>query len=147
MDAERLLDEAGLVILRALQDNARISFAELGRKVGLSGPAITDRVRKMEDAGIIMGYHAKVNPAKLGFEVTAYVRLRVSRENFQRVIALARDVREVRECHRASGEDDFLMKVIAPSREQLNRVFDQFRALGEIHVSVVLSTPVEKYSA
>lgn len=146
MDAERLLDEAGLVILRALQDNARISFAELGRKVGLSGPAITDRVRKMEDAGIIMGYHAKVNPAKLGFEVTAYVRLRVSRENFQRVIALARDVREVRECHRASGEDDFLMKVIVPSREQLNRVFDQFRPLGEIHVSVVLSTPVEKYS-
>ncbi|MBS1872248.1 MAG: Lrp/AsnC family transcriptional regulator [Acidobacteria bacterium] len=146
MDPERLLDETGLEILRALQDNARISFAELGRRVGLSGPAITDRIRKMEDEGIISGYHARVNPAKVGFPVTAYARLRVTRPNFQQVITLARNLREVRECHRASGDDDFLIKLIAPSREDLTSVFEQFRQFGEVHVSVVLSTPVEKYA-
>ena len=147
MESERLLDEAGLEILRALQDNARVSFAELGRKIGLSGPAITDRIRKMEDAGIIIGYHARVNPAKLGYPIVAYARMRVSRDHFQRVIALARDIAEVRECHRSSGDDDFLMKVVAASREALSGVFDQFRPYGEIHASVILSTPVEKYSS
>jgi Lrp/AsnC family transcriptional regulator, leucine-responsive regulatory protein len=146
MESERLLDEAGLEILRALQDNARVSFAELGRKIGMSGPAITDRIRKMEDAGIINGYHARVNPAKLGYPVVAYARLRVARDHFQRVIALARDIAEVRECHRSAGDDDFLLKVIAKSREDLNDVFDQFRPYGEVHASVILSTPVEKYS-
>jgi Lrp/AsnC family leucine-responsive transcriptional regulator len=146
MEPERLLDEAGLEILRALQDNARVSFAELGRKIGMSGPAITDRIRKMEDAGIINGYHARVNPAKLGYPVVAYARLRVGRDHFQRVIALARDITEVRECHRSAGDDDFLLKVIATSREALNDVFDQFRPYGEVHGSVILSTPVEKYS-
>ncbi len=133
-------------ILRALQDDARISFAELGRKVGLSGPAITDRVRKMEEAGIIAGYHAQVNLGKIGFPVTAFVRMGVSRENFQRVIALARDIPEVRECHHSSGDDTFLLKVMATSEEHLERLIDPFRSLGEVHTAVIVSTPVEKYS-
>lgn len=146
LDSGRLLDAAGVEILRALEDNARISFAELGRKVGLSGPAITDRVRKMEEAGIIAGYHAQVNSAKVGFPVIAYVRLRIGRENFQRVIALARDLPEVRECHHASGEDDFLLKVAASSNDHLARTVDGFRVFGDVFTSVVLSTPVQKYS-
>lgn len=133
-------------ILRALQDDARISFAELGRKVGLSAPAITDRLRKMEDAGIIAGYHARVNLAKIGFPVTAFVRMRVSRENFQKVIALARDTREVRECHHASGADTFLLKVVATSEEELERSMEPFEKFGEMQISIILSTPVEKYS-
>jgi Lrp/AsnC family leucine-responsive transcriptional regulator len=146
MEPERLLDDAGIEILRALQDDARISFAELGRKVGLSGPAITDRVRKMEEAGIIAGYHARVNPAKIGFPVTGFVRMRVARENFQRVIALARDTAEVRECHHSSGEDSFVLKVVTTTEERLDRLMDPFRECGEVHMSIILSTPVEKYS-
>lgn len=144
---ERLLDEAGMEILRALQDNARISFAELGRKVGLSGPAITDRVRKMEESGIIAGYHARVNSAKLGFPVTAFVRLRVARKDFQRVISMARDIPEVRECHHAGGDESFVLKVVASSEEHLNSSIEPFRPFGEVNLSVILSTPVEKYSA
>lgn len=146
MEPERLLDDAGMEILRALQDDARISFAELGRKVGLSGPAITDRVRKMEEAGIIAGYHARVNRAKIGFPVTGFVRMRVARENFQRVIALARDIAEVRECHHSSGEDSFVLKVVTTTEEQFDRLLDPFRECGEVHMSIILSTPVEKYS-
>ena len=146
METERLLDNAGKEILRALQDNARISFAELGRKVGLSGPAITDRVRKMEEAGIIAGYHARVNAAKIGFPVTGFVRMQISRENFQKVIAMARDTPEVRECHHSSGDDTFFLKVVATSEEQLERLMDPFRPFGEVHTAVIISTPVEKYS-
>lgn len=146
MEPERLLDEAGLEILRALQDDARIPFAQLGRKVGLSGPGIVERVRKMEEAGIIAGYHARINAAKLGYPVSAFVRLRVSRDHFQRVIALARDVREVRECHHAAGADTFLLKVVAASQDDLDQCVERFRQFGDVHTSVILSTPVEKYS-
>jgi Lrp/AsnC family transcriptional regulator, leucine-responsive regulatory protein len=147
MQPDRLLDEEGMEILRALQDDARISFAELGRKVGLSAPAITDRIRKMEESGIIAGYHARVNSAKLGLPIRACVRLRVAREDFQRVIALAREIPEVRECHHVSGSDTFLLRVIAASEDHLERSIDPFRPFGEVNLCVILSTPVEKYSA
>jgi Lrp/AsnC family leucine-responsive transcriptional regulator len=146
MESERLLDEAGIEILRALQDNARISFAELGRRVGMSPPAITERVRKMEEAGIIAGYHASVNAAKVGYPVSAFVRIQVRQEHFPDIITLARNTPEVRECHHASGEDAFVLKVMAGSADELERAVDAFRRFGQIHTSVIVSTPVEKYS-
>jgi Lrp/AsnC family leucine-responsive transcriptional regulator len=147
LDPDRLLDEAGVEILRALQENARISFAELGRKVGLSAPAISDRVRKMEEVGIIAGYHARVNSALIGNPVTAYARLRVDREYFQRVIALSRDLAVVRECYHAAGDDAFLLKLVASSEKHLEDTLDSFRNLGEVHTQLILATPVQKYSA
>src|SRR5215467_7996811 len=75
LEMERLLDETGWRILQELQQNARLSFSELGQRVGLSSPAVTERVRRMEDAGIITGYHAEVDPARLGFPVLAIIRM------------------------------------------------------------------------
>src|SRR5579875_2870126 len=75
LENEKLLDETGWQLLHELQQNARLSFSELGQRVGLSSPAVAERVRKMEDAGIITGYHAEVNPAKLGFPVMAIIRM------------------------------------------------------------------------
>lgn len=141
------MDDAGRAILRALQDDARISFAQLGRKVGLSAPAVADRVRKMEESGIIVGYQARVNSAKIGSPVTAFVWLRIARDDFQQAIALARDIPEVRECHRVTGEDTFILKVVASSEEHLEWSVNPFRQFGEVTVSLILSTPVEKYSA
>ena len=146
MEPERQLDDADVEILRALQDNARVSFAELGRKVGLSGPAITDRIRKMEETGIIRGYHADVNPAMLGYPVVARVGLRVAREHFHSVITMARDSQDVQSCHHTSGAEDFLLEIIAASAEALDRTIDRFRPFGEVRASVIISTPVEKYS-
>lgn len=144
MESGRLLDDAGLEILRALQENARVSIAELSRRVGMSAPAITERVRKMEETGIIAGYHARVSAAHTGYPVTAFVRLRVAQEQFPQIITLARDTPEVRECHHASGEDAFVLKLMASSAEQLDRAISRFRHFGEAHTSIVVSTPVEK---
>lgn len=144
MEPERLLDEAGAEILRALQENARVSFAELSRKLGMSAPAITDRVRKMEEAGIISGYHARVNPAKVGFPVTALVHLITSQEHFPAVITLARETPELRECHRVSDGDAFVLRFAAASGADLDRVVSAFSHFGPVRTWVVLSTPVEK---
>ncbi len=148
MEPDRLLDAAGLEILRALQDNARVSFAELGRKIGLSAPAVTDRVRKMEEAGIILGFHASINPAMHGLAVTAYAGLITPRENLQAIIALSRDLAQVRECHHCtSGQHALLLKVVAASLADLESVLDRFRPFGELRTFVVQSTPVQKYPA
>jgi Lrp/AsnC family leucine-responsive transcriptional regulator len=144
MESERLLDDAGLEILRALQENARISFAEIARKVRMSAPAITERVRKMEEAGIITGYHARVDAAKAGYPVTAFVRVRARQERFPDVITTARQLPEIRECHHAAGEDSFFLKVLAATPEDLARVAAEFSPFGEVRISVVVSTPVEK---
>ena len=75
LDIEKLLDETGWHILQALQENARLSFSELGQRVGLSSPAVAERVRRMEDAGIIKGYHAEIDTAKVGYPITAIIRI------------------------------------------------------------------------
>src|SRR4030042_4992706 len=80
LDNDKLLDATGWQILRELEANARLSFAELGRRVGLSLPAVAERVRKMEDAGIITGYRAQVDPARVGLPIRAFVRIRLERE-------------------------------------------------------------------
>lgn len=77
---EKLLDDIGWRLLEELQEDARLSYTELGRRVGLSTPAVMERIHKMEDAGIIMGYRAEVNPEKIGFHVTAFVRVGLERE-------------------------------------------------------------------
>lgn len=144
MESERLLDDAGLEILRALQENARISFAELSRKVGMSAPAITERVRKMEEAGIIIGYHARVDPGKAGYPVSAFLRVRARQEHYPIVITRARQTPQVRECHHASGDDSFVLKVIAGSTDEVAQVAAEFSPFGEVRISIIVSTPVEK---
>ncbi len=146
MEPERLLDDAGMEILRALQDNARISFAELGRKIGMSAPAITERVKKMEETGIIAGYHARVNSAMIGNRVTAFVRLRAAQGQFPNIIRLARQTPEVRECHHTFGDDAFLLKIVARSADQMDRALRPFHEFAEVRPSLLISTPVEKYS-
>src|ERR1700733_10063655 len=104
-DYERLLDPIGWSILTELQENARIQLAELGRRVGLSNPAVIERVRRMEEAGIITGYRAEINHGKIGLPVCAFIRIRVVGNLIPRVIDVAKKMPEVYECHRISGED------------------------------------------
>ncbi len=86
---EHLLDDIGWKILSELQQNARIPFAELGRIVGLSTPAVTERVHKMEEAGIIVGYRAHIDPAKVGLPILAFVNVKVGGENLVRFMEVA----------------------------------------------------------
>jgi Lrp/AsnC family leucine-responsive transcriptional regulator len=137
----KLLDNVGWEILATLQENARLSFAELGRRVGLSLPAVAERVRRMEEAGVITGYRAQVNAKKIGLPITAFVRLSVRGDQYPEVIALARTMPEVRECHHLTGADSFIMKVVAASIPHLESMITRLSSYGQTTTSIVLSSP------
>jgi len=141
---EKLLDDIGWHILHELQENARISFAELGRRVGLSIPAVTERVHRMEDAGIITGYHAEVNPEKVGYPITAFIRMNISGNVSGKIVALVGELTEVSECHRGTGGDSFIMKVRVSSVAHLEQVIEKLLPYGTTTTSIVLSSPVTK---
>ena len=145
LENERLLDETGWHILEALQENARLSFSELGQRVGLSSPAVAERVRRMEDAGIITGYRAEVNTAKIGYPITAIIRVSNSPgERCTRLSASAQEIPEVLECYRVTGSDSLVMKVMASSVEHLESLIDRISEHGQLTTSIVLSTVVDR---
>src|SRR5215469_13179423 len=151
LENEKLLDETGWQLLHELQQNARLSFSELGLRVGLSSPAVADRVRKMEDAGIITGYRAEVDPEKLGFPVMAIVRMtslarsgKYALASSKQVITLINQFPEVIECYRATGSDITMMLVIATSVGHLDDVIDRLGELGQTTTSILLAPPTIK---
>jgi Lrp/AsnC family leucine-responsive transcriptional regulator len=136
------LDETNLCLLRELQGNPRLTMAELGRRVGLSSPAVTERVRRLEETGVIAGYRVEINPAALGLPLAAYIRVRPNPGQLPSVVDLARRIPEVVECHRITGEDCFILKVLLPAMDQLDRLLDRFLAYGITTTSIVQSSPV-----
>ncbi len=145
LENERLLDETGWHILEALQENARLSFSELGQRVGLSSPAVAERVRRMEDAGFITGYRAEVNTAKIGYPITAIIRISNSPgERCTRLTASTQEIPEVLECYRVTGSDSLVMKVMASSVEHLESLIDRLSEHGLLTTSIVLSTVVSR---
>jgi Lrp/AsnC family leucine-responsive transcriptional regulator len=136
------LDAINLRLLAALHENPRLAMSELARRVGMSAPAVTERVQRMERAGIIMGYRMEVDPAALGMPVTALVRIRPGPGQLPKIARTAQQTPEVTECHRITGEDCFLMKVHAPAIGDLERILDQFLHYGQTTTSIVVSTPV-----
>ena len=139
---ERALDETDWLLLCALQENARISFSELGRRVGLTSPAVAERVRRMEEDAIITGYHAVVNPAKVGLPVNAYIRFRGRDDGNRKAEALAARLPGVVECHDLTGRDCLLLRVAVPSLDYLKNIIKQFEIYGETETSLVLASPV-----
>lgn len=144
METKKLLDPINRRILEALRRDARLTFAELGREVGLSAPAVVERVRRLEEAGVIRGYHADVELPGAAREVFAFVRMKVARERYARLVALAERLEEVLECHHVSGEDAFVLKVGVPTVAQLEALITRLSAYGPTMTAVVLSSPVDK---
>src|ERR1044072_936696 len=105
-----MIDEIDRKILREIQVDARISYAELGRRVGLTTPAVIERMRKLEDAGIVTGYRAEIDPAAVGLPITAFIRMSISGVDYSHIIEVAQESKEVLECHRGTGNDSFIMK-------------------------------------
>jgi Lrp/AsnC family leucine-responsive transcriptional regulator len=130
----RLLDE--------LQANARLSNAELGRRVSLSAPAVAERLRRLERDGVIGGYHAEVDPPALGYTLGAIMRIRPSARQLAKVAELARETPEVVECHRITGEDCFFMKLHLRDIGHLEEVLDRFILYGQTTTSIIQSSPV-----
>lgn len=137
-----LLDDINLAVLTELRAKPRLSMSELGRRVRLSSPAVTERVRRLEETGIIRGYRLEIDPAALGLPLTAYIRIRPNPGQLTRVAELARVIPEVVECHRITGEDCFILKVHLPAMDQLDRVLDRFLMFGNTTTSIVQSSPV-----
>jgi Lrp/AsnC family leucine-responsive transcriptional regulator len=136
------LDETSRQLLAELQRDARVSLAELGRRVGLSAPAVAERLARLEEAEVITGYRAEVDPRALGYALAAVIRIRPNARQLPKVAQLARDTAEVVECHRITGEDCYFMKLHVRSVEHLEEVLDRFVIYGQTTTSIVQSSPV-----
>jgi Lrp/AsnC family leucine-responsive transcriptional regulator len=130
--------------LGELQENARLTFNELGRRVNLSAPAVAERVRRMEEAGIIIGYRAEVDPAKVGFPLGAFLRVEAPGVNHSRIGALAEETPEVVECHHITGAESFLMRVVLSGTDHLQGMLHKLAPWGSPTTSIVLSSPVPR---
>jgi Lrp/AsnC family leucine-responsive transcriptional regulator len=138
------LDDTDRRLLTELQQDARLSLAELGRRVALSPPAVTERLRRLEGDGVITGYRAEVDPRRLGLSLSALIRLRPAPMQLAKAADLARRTPEVVECHRVTGEDCFVMTAHVRDVEHLEAVIDRFAGHGQTTTSIMQSAPVPR---
>ena len=141
---DRLIDDVNRKILGELQEDGRLSVAELGRRVGLSSPAVAERLGRLEREGVITGYRAEIDPRALGLTLSAVVRIRPAPGQIANVADLARRTPEVVECRRSTGEDCYIATAHVRDVEHLEEVIDHFTALGQTTTSIVQSSPVPR---
>lgn len=141
-DPNALLDAVNRRLLTELHADPRITMSALARRVGMSAPAVTERVQRLERTGVITGYRMDVDPAALGMPVTAFARVRPAAGQLPKIAELAATLPQVTECHRVTGEDCFLVKVHAPAVDRLEEILDRFLLYGQTITSIVVSTPV-----
>ena len=139
-----LLDAVNVRLLNELRRDPRLTMTALGRRVGMSSPAVTERVRRLEEAGVIRGYRLDIDPAALGLPLAAYVRVRPNPGRLPEVAELARRIPEVVECHRITGEDCYLIKAHIRSMGHLEEILDALAPYGQTTTSIIQSTPVSR---
>jgi len=137
-----MLDRVDRLLLVQLEQNARLTLAELGRRVGLSAPAVGERLQRLEARGVVRGYTAQLDPKALGYPLSAVIRIRPAANQLQRVAEIARLTPEVVECHRITGDDCYFMKLHLRDIEHLERVLDRFTPFGQTTTSIIQSSPV-----
>jgi Lrp/AsnC family leucine-responsive transcriptional regulator len=141
-----LSDQTNLVILRALVETPRISTAKLAKLVGMSAPAVRERVKRLEESRIIRGCRMELDPEQLGFPVAVMVRIRPMPGQLQKIIELAQRTPRVVECHRVTGEDCFVLRMHLESLDSLDSVLDAFLLYGQTTTSIIQSSPVPNRS-
>lgn len=140
----KLLDAVNLQLLDELSRDGRLGIAELGRRVGLSAPAVAERVQRLERAGVITGYHAEIDPGAIGWPVSAVVRIRPSPGQLQRIPEIARETPEVAECYRITGEDCYLLRIHLRAIDALEEVLDRFTPFCLTTTSIIHAAPVPR---
>jgi Lrp/AsnC family leucine-responsive transcriptional regulator len=140
--SDQQLDATNRQLIAALQADARLSLAELGRRVGLTAPAVGERLQRLEDAGVIRGYHADVDPRALGYELSVILRIRPAARMIPKVAELAQRTPEVTECHRVTGDDCFIMRRHVRDVQHLEELIDTFVPYGQTTTSIMQSSPV-----
>jgi Lrp/AsnC family transcriptional regulator, leucine-responsive regulatory protein len=136
------IDAINRRVLEELLQDPRLTMSELGRRVRMSSPAVTERVRRLEETGVIRGYRLELDPIALGLPIAAYVRIRPNAGQLPSIAELAQQIPEVVECHRVTGEDCFILKVYIPAIDQLDRLLDSFLLYGTTSTSIIQSSPV-----
>jgi Lrp/AsnC family leucine-responsive transcriptional regulator len=138
----KLLDRTNWRILSALQRNARLPLSELGRSVNLSAPATLERVRKLEEAGVITGYRAEISAEAIGLPVMAFIRINTPTRDYPRFLAALDQMPEIVECHHIAGADSFIMKAHLPSNAHVEKLLERLSVFGRTHTDIVLSSPI-----
>ena len=139
---ESLLDARNIELLRLLRSDPRMSISALARRVGMSAPAIRERIQRLEEAGVITGYRLEISPRALGYPIAAFVRIRPMPGKLPKIAELAAHMPQVVECHRITGEDCFILKVYLETLDSLDHILDKFLAYGQSTTSLVQSSPV-----
>jgi Lrp/AsnC family leucine-responsive transcriptional regulator len=142
MAVDIILDKTDWLLLAELQRDGRATYAELARAVAMSASAVAERIRRLEEAGVISGYQAVVDPKRVGLTVMAFVRLRYPTGNYRPFHALLDSTPEIVEAHHVTGEDCFVLKVLARSMRHLEEVTGRISGLGPVTTSVVYSSPL-----
>jgi Lrp/AsnC family leucine-responsive transcriptional regulator len=138
------MDKIDLKILNALQHDARLSYRELGRRLGMSSPAIAERVRKLEVAKVIRGYHARIDSGALGYHVEALMTVTYPSQLSRRMYRLAQTTPEIVECLHVSGHGSVVLRVLAKSTGQLEELMQKVQQIGTTETSIVLSVPFRR---
>ena len=138
------MDICGRKLLDELQANARLSLAELSRRIGLSPTATAERLKQMEEIVIVRGFTVEIDREALGLDVMAFIRMSCPGQHYHRFIEYVQTLEEVRECHHLTGGDDFLLKVTTTSMADLEALIEALLPYGTPVTSLVLSTPVER---
>lgn len=133
------IDSLNWKILKRLQSNARMSNAEIGRQVGISSPAVSERIKKMEDAGIIRGYHAHIAPIEAGYQLKAIITLRAFMGMLKPFLEKVKTYDEVLNCYRITGNENIVMEVVLKNQRHMESFIDQLIIYGETKTQIVLS--------
>jgi Lrp/AsnC family transcriptional regulator, leucine-responsive regulatory protein len=138
------IDQTDRRIISELATDGRVSFAELGRRVSLSSPAVAERVQRLERDGVITGYRAEIDPRALGYQLEAIVRVKPAPGQLPRIPELAAEIPEISECHRITGEDCFYIKVHLRSIDELSDLLDRFLVYGQTTTSLINASPIPR---
>lgn len=138
------MDSTDIRILKILQQEARISMKELGLRVNLTSPAVSERIKRLEESGVIEGYAAIVNPKKLKLHVEAIVHVSMKVSAHERFKKLAMEEREIIECHHVTGEDCMTVKVVCEDTHRLEEILDKIQAIGDTKTAIILSSPLKR---
>jgi len=138
------LDVLNIKILKCLQTNARMSNAEIGRQVGITSPAVSERIKKMEDLGIIEGYKAIVSPYEIGYQLKAIITLRAFMGKLKPFLEKVKTYDEVVNCYRITGDENIVMEVVLKNNKHLEAFIDQLISYGESKTQIVLSRVIKQ---
>jgi Lrp/AsnC family leucine-responsive transcriptional regulator len=138
-----LIDALSWKILKCLQENARQSNAEIGRVVGISSPAVSERIKKMEDVGVINGYKTIVSSYEVGYQLKAIITIRAFMGKLKPFLTKVKSFDEVLNCYRITGNENFVLEVMLKNQKHFEQFIDQLISYGETKTQIVLSNVIE----